>query len=150
MCSYTKNTNDIFFMQISDFCRYYQQPTNNTPEFALRIGSRPKDLQLLLCYYIPLTRWGAMRTHWGASPESQSSYPFEKFCVTVNPLRNRNNYFRIRVNLFRKRVNNVRLLRNDIRKRVNLFQYKVKHNQNIIKSFSVQSTRTRIKSQTLH
>ena len=44
--------------------------------------------------------------------------------LKVNPLRNRNNYFRIRVNLFRKRVNNVRLLRNDIRKRVNLFQYK--------------------------
>ena len=47
--------------------------------------------------------------------------------LKVNPLRNRNNYFRIRVNLFRKRVNNVRLLRNDIRKRVNLFQYKAKH-----------------------
>ena len=45
--------------------------------------------------------------------------------LKVNPLRNRNNYFRIGVNLFRKRVNNVRLLRNDIRKRVNLFQYKV-------------------------
>ena len=44
--------------------------------------------------------------------------------LKVNPLRNLNNYFRIRVNLFRKRVNNVRLLRNDIRKRVNLFQYK--------------------------
>ena len=71
-------------VNLSDFCRYYQQPTNNTPELALRIGSRLQELQPLLCCKIPLTRWGAMRTHWGASPESQSSYPFEKFCVTVN------------------------------------------------------------------
>ena len=27
-------------VNLSDFCRYYQQPTNNTPELALRIGSR--------------------------------------------------------------------------------------------------------------
>ena len=27
-------------VNLSDFCRYYQQPTNNTPEFALRIARR--------------------------------------------------------------------------------------------------------------
>ena len=26
-------------VNLSDFCRYYQQPTNNTPELALQIGS---------------------------------------------------------------------------------------------------------------
>ena len=31
-------------VNLSDFCRYYQQPTNNTPELALRIGSRLQNL----------------------------------------------------------------------------------------------------------
>ena len=79
-------------VNLSDFCRYYQQPTNNTPELALRIGSRLQELpQLLLlqlcCQYSvnamrsdedSLRRhwrgieealrwhWGAFRTHWGA------------------------------------------------------------------------------------
>ena len=35
-------------MQISDFCRYYQQPTNNTPELALRIGYMQQNLPHLL------------------------------------------------------------------------------------------------------
>ena len=30
-------------VNLSDFCRYYQQPTNNTPELALRIGSSNKQ-----------------------------------------------------------------------------------------------------------
>ena len=33
-------------VNLSDFCRYYQQPTNNTPELALRIGSRLQNLLL--------------------------------------------------------------------------------------------------------
>ena len=28
-----------FEVNLSDFCRYYQQPTNNTPELAFQIGS---------------------------------------------------------------------------------------------------------------
>ena len=35
-------------VNLSDFCRYYQQPTNNTPELALRIGSRLQELPQLL------------------------------------------------------------------------------------------------------
>ena len=31
-------------VNLSDFCRYYQQPTNNTPELSLQIGSRQQKL----------------------------------------------------------------------------------------------------------
>ena len=34
-------------VNLSDFCRYYQQPTNNTPELALRIGSRRQHWPLV-------------------------------------------------------------------------------------------------------
>ena len=41
-----------FEVNLSDFCIYYQQPTNNTPEFALRIGYMQQNLPhlLLLAY----------------------------------------------------------------------------------------------------
>ena len=37
-----------FEVNLSDFCRYYQQPTNNTPELALRIGYMQQNLPHLL------------------------------------------------------------------------------------------------------
>ena len=41
-----------FEVNLSDFCIYYQQPTNNTPELALRIGYMQQNLPhlLLLAY----------------------------------------------------------------------------------------------------
>ena len=33
-------------VNLSDFCKYYQQPTNNTPELALQIGSRRQQWPL--------------------------------------------------------------------------------------------------------
>ena len=32
-------------VNLSDFCRYYQQPTNNTPELALQIGSSQQTIR---------------------------------------------------------------------------------------------------------
>ena len=67
-------------VNLSDFCRYYQQPTNNTPELALQIGSKQ---QKLLQHWPLVFRFAASLLsplHWILCCHLYSASPLRCFC----------------------------------------------------------------------